>query len=61
MDFYAFDLGATKRKKEAYEVAKARGYERRINILLQQGYSRELITDSGHLRKRGVPVRDDQS
>jgi hypothetical protein len=59
--FYAFDLGATKRKKAAYERAKAKGYERRINILLQQGYSRESITDSGHLRKRALPVRDDQS
>ena len=40
-------------------MAKAR--ERRINALLQQGYSRESITNSGRLRKRGVPSRDDQN
>ena len=59
--FYAPDPDVKKKKQETYERAKARGYERRINILLQQGYSRESITASGHLRKRGVPVRDDQS
>ncbi len=64
MDFYKlevvdFEVGERQRAASRKSMALAR--ERRIDALLQQGYSRELITKGGHLRKRDVPSHDDQS
>ena len=64
MDFYKLevvDFQVGERQREASRKSMALARERRIDALLQQGYSRELITNSGHLRKRGVPSLGDQS
>jgi hypothetical protein len=64
MGFYKLeepDSEAVEKQREASRIAMAKARERRIDALLQQGYSRELITASGYLRKRGVPSHDDQS
>ena len=49
------------KNRESSRKSMALARERRIDALLQQGYSRELITNSGHLRKRDVPTLGDQS
>ena len=49
------------KNRESSRKSMAKARERRIDALLQQGYSRESITNSGHLRKRGVPSHDDQN
>jgi hypothetical protein len=54
-----FEVG--ERQREASRKSMALARERRIDALLQQGYSRELITKGGHLRKRDVPTLGDQS
>ena len=64
MDFYKLevvDFEVGERQREASRKSMALARERRIDALLQQGYSRELITKGGHLRKRDVPSHDDQS
>ena len=64
MDFYKreeVDLEAVEKNREASRKSMALGRQRRIDALLQQGYSRESITKSGHLRKRDVPALGDQS
>jgi hypothetical protein len=64
MDFYKLevvDFQVGERQREASRKSMALARERRIDALLQQGYSRELITKGGHLRKRDVPSHDDQS
>jgi hypothetical protein len=54
-----FEIGERQRQASRKSMALAR--ERRIDALLQQGYSRELITKGGHLRKRASPTLGDQS
>jgi hypothetical protein len=64
MAFYQLetpDQTYLEKNREASRISMAKARERRIDALLQQGYSRELITNSGHLRKRGVPSHDDQN
>ena len=64
MGFYKLetaDPDAVEKNREASRKSMAKARERRIDALLQQGYSLELITKGGHLRKRVSPTRDDQS
>ena len=64
MAFYQLetpDQTYLEKNREASRISMAKARERRIDALLQQGYSRESITNSGRLRKRGVPSHDDQS
>ena len=64
MGFYKLETAdpeAVEKNREASRKSMAKARERRIDALLQQGYSRESITNSGYLRKRGVPSHDDQS
>lgn len=49
------------KKREASRISMAKARERRRDALLQQGYSPELITKAGYLRKRVSPTRDDQN
>ena len=64
MEFYKLEAPektTAGKNREASRISMAKARERRIDALLQQGYSRESITNSGYLRKRGVPSHDDQS
>ena len=64
MGFYKLekiDFQVGERQREASRKSMAISRERRIDALLQQGYSRESITNSGYLRKRALPSHDDQS
>lgn len=64
MDFYKLekiDFEVGQRQREASRKSMAISRERRIDALLQQGYSRESITKGGHLRKHVLPILDDQS
>ena len=64
MDFYKreeVDLEAVEKNREASRKSMAKARQRRIDSLLQQGYSPESITKSGRLRKRALPILDDQS
>ena len=64
MGFYEHqkvDSEAVEKNREASRIAMAKARERRIDALLQQGYSRESITKGGHLRKHVLPILDDQS
>ena len=49
------------RRRSALYKTKAVARQRRIDALLQQGYSPELITKGGRLRKPSSPTHDDQS
>jgi hypothetical protein len=49
------------KNREASRKSMALARERRIDALLQQGYSRESITKSGRLRKHVLPILDDQN
>ena len=57
----AADSEAVEKNREASRKSMAKARERRRDALLQQGYSSELITKSGYLRKRVSPIRGDQS
>ena len=64
MGFYKLevvDFEVGQRQREASRKSMALARQRRIDSLLQQGYSPESITKSGRLRKRGVPSHDDQN
>ena len=55
------DQTYVEKNREASRKSMAKARERRIDALLQQGYSLESITKSGHLRKPSSPTRGDQS
>ena len=64
MDFYErkpFDESKIQKNREASRKSMAKARERRINFLLQKGYSPESITKGGRLRKHASPTHDDQS
>ena len=64
MGFYKLekiDFEVGERQREASRKSMALARERRIDALLQKGYSRESITKGGHLRKHVLPILDDQS
>ena len=64
MGFYKLekiDLEVGERQREASRKSMALARQRRIDALLQQGYSLESITKGGHLRKHVSPTLDDPS
>lgn len=64
MDFYErkpVDELKIQKNREASRKSMAKARERRIDFLLQKGYSPESITKSGRLRKPSSPTLDDQS
>ena len=64
MGFYKLekaDPEAVEKHRQASRKSMEKARQRRIDSLLQQGYSLESITKSGRLRKRALPTRDDQS
>ena len=64
MDFYEkkpVDELKIQKNREASRKSMVKARERRIDFLLQKGYSPESITKSGRLRKHVLPILDDQS
>ena len=64
MAFYQLetpDQTYIEKNRESSRKSMAKARERRIDALLQQGYSPKSITKSGHLRKRALPTLDDPS
>ena len=64
MAFYQLetpDQTYVEKNRESSRKSMAKARERRIDALLQQGYSPELITKGGRLRKPSSPTRGDQS
>lgn len=64
MDFYErkpVDESKIQKNRDASRKSMEKARERRINFLLQKGYSPESITKGGHLRKHVLPILDDQS